>query len=119
MDEKNLINKDKNFPYLNYRHPLAVKLLMIKIHRYNKKAKKWNYNTRSKYIFEKGYAITSPMFFPKFDEKGRFWKNFLYGYRNQFLKDLEADIILESTSLNMKMPYYKRIIKLIRFCFNV
>lgn len=40
MDEKNLINKDKNFPYLNYRHPLAVKLLMIKIHRYNKKAKK-------------------------------------------------------------------------------
>ncbi|MCH4148013.1 MAG: hypothetical protein LKF33_06260 [Prevotella sp.] len=107
-NENDYLNHDPTFPYLTYDHPLAKKLLFEKIKKYNRKAKKWGYETRIEYNVKYRTAVPSPLITYRIDPNGGFFKNFKNGYRNKYLDDLGCQIIVEVTNLRLKIPLWKR-----------
>ena len=110
------LNKDDSFPYLSYEHPLAKILLFMQIKRYNRKAEKWGHKTRAIYDMQYHYGLPSPLIDPKSSPGAGFFKNFIHGYRNEYLDSLGCIII--DTSLRVKFPLWKRYWKFVYFWIN-
>jgi hypothetical protein len=107
-------------PFLKEEHPLAKKLFFLKLKKFNEKAEKWGYKTRFSYDFQQRIVIPYPHSY--LDAKdlnvNGFWNRFIIKYRNNYLNDLANQIIYEAVSMQDKIPYLKRIMKIIYFYLN-
>jgi hypothetical protein len=110
------LNNNDEYPYLTYDHPLAMKLLLMQINRYNKRAEKWGYKTRFEYNMQCHTGMPNPFIDPKIDVNAGFWRNFINGYRNEYLDSLGC--IMMNVSLRLKRPLLKRYWKFVSFWLN-
>jgi hypothetical protein len=76
-------------PFLRYDHPLALKLLRMKVSKYNRMSEKWGYEGRFFKDLKTNLVLPRKFFQPKEPAHKGFWEGFKTGYRNSYLHELE------------------------------
>lgn len=112
------VRKYKDRVYLDKDHSWAKKLLFLKIRKFNDKAKKWNYDCVIRYDMTKKIVRLSKLIEFKVPKDGSVIDGYKCGYRNQYLFDLEQEILMEGTSLNYRSNFFRRVFDFIRFFIN-